>query len=76
MFEQDPGLFIPSIPSLLTLVNSLFDFSPEFFLSLDERQVCTLVGELFAKASQIPFPFFQMENGYDRLFHITDLSRY
>ena len=39
---------------------SLFDFHWSFNLSLHERQLCTLVGELFARASQIPFPLAQI----------------
>lgn len=48
-----------------TLVNSLFDFHWRFNLSLDERQIGTLVGELFARASQIPFPLAQIKSMMD-----------
>lgn len=49
------------MPSLQILVNSLFDFHWSFHLSLDERQICTWVGELFARASQIPSPLAQIK---------------
>lgn len=37
-----------------------FPLSLEFYLSLNERWVCTLVRELFAGGSKIPFPFAQI----------------